>query len=473
MARLKFISLMVFILLALGAIGVVVLLPEKIDRQIEKEAFIPKQQEPASQPVDEGSESDVVQARAKIEAERLLGELLSQQTRLESEGIKVWGEQRLVTSYPDALARLAEGDAHFNRRQYDLAVEAYLKTKGLFDQLAASRPKRLEQSLRTGIAALERLDDEIAKQEFQIALSIDSQHAIAQNGLRRAQNLPRLLAQIEQGQAFESSGDYKAAYAAYAEAVALDAEYRPAQEHLSRIDGLLRAQNYKTAISKSLLALEQHHYAEARQHLAAARKLKADALEVSEIAQRLSAAEQNSVLEGLRQKAMQHEKSENWGQAIATYDEALRVGKNAVFAIDGQARAKQREALYQQLDYYLLQPERLQSTKPLAHAQKLLDVVLAIEDAGQQLRSKRDRLRALIDASQIEVAIVLRSDEKTDVTLYRTGHLGRFIEHRLMLRPGSYTAVGTRVGYRDVRVTFNVPLSGSAATILIRCEEQI
>ena len=50
----------------------------------------------------------------------------------------------------------------------------------------------------------------------------------------------------------------------------------------------------------------------------------------------------------------------------------------------------------------------------------------------------------------------LTSDELTTVTLYRVGALGAFASHDVELRPGTYTAIGSRDGYRDVRQTFTV-----------------
>ena len=50
----------------------------------------------------------------------------------------------------------------------------------------------------------------------------------------------------------------------------------------------------------------------------------------------------------------------------------------------------------------------------------------------------------------------LESDQLTSVTLYRVGALGAFAAKEVELRPGTYTAIGSRDGYRDVRQTFTV-----------------
>ncbi len=54
------------------------------------------------------------------------------------------------------------------------------------------------------------------------------------------------------------------------------------------------------------------------------------------------------------------------------------------------------------------------------------------------------------------IAVRLTSDQLTTVTLYRVGDLGAFASKEVELRPGTYTVIGSRDGYRDVRQTFTV-----------------
>jgi hypothetical protein len=52
--------------------------------------------------------------------------------------------------------------------------------------------------------------------------------------------------------------------------------------------------------------------------------------------------------------------------------------------------------------------------------------------------------------------------------------LGSFTTQTVELKPGSYTVVGTRDGYRDIRRTIRVEADGSGqAPVVIRCEEPI
>jgi hypothetical protein len=83
-----------------------------------------------------------------------------------------------------------------------------------------------------------------------------------------------------------------------------------------------------------------------------------------------------------------------------------------------------------------------------------------------------DLERALADA-RTTVTVQLESDGKTDLTVSRVGRLGTLTRRPLQLRPGTYTVVGSRPGYRDVRRQFTIAPRSPAQTVIVRCEEVI
>ena len=118
-------------------------------------------------------------------------------------------------------------------------------------------------------------------------------------------------------------------------------------------------------------------------------------------------------------------------------------------------------------------PERLQSADPLARARKVLSAAERIREAGPRLRRERAQLASIIDAAEQPVEVVLRSDGQTEITILKVQRLGVFDKRVLSLRPGVYIALGTRLGYRDVRVRVQVSPRAPGVTVDIRCEEAI
>ncbi len=91
----------------------------------------------------------------------------------------------------------------------------------------------------------------------------------------------------------------------------------------------------------------------------------------------------------------------------------------------------------------------------------------------RKLTRQRNTLASLLKKALIPVEVMLQSDDFTDVTVYQVARLGSFINHTLSLKPGKYTAVGSRDGYRDVRQEFQVILEQPLSPIVIQCREKI
>ncbi len=93
--------------------------------------------------------------------------------------------------------------------------------------------------------------------------------------------------------------------------------------------------------------------------------------------------------------------------------------------------------------------------------EQLLQQARTISPRGPVLKQQIEQLDRPAAAGQYtDRTVTLRSDEQTEVIVYKVARLGSFDQRELTLRPGTYTAVGSRTGYRDVRRTFTVRHEG-------------
>jgi hypothetical protein len=92
---------------------------------------------------------------------------------------------------------------------------------------------------------------------------------------------------------------------------------------------------------------------------------------------------------------------------------------------------------------------------------------------GPVLSRQLDQLDTLLKLANTPIDVTLRSDLETEVIVYKVARLGRFEQHQLQLRPGKYTAVGTRTGYRDVRRNFEISHQNPIGPVTIICTEKI
>jgi hypothetical protein len=115
----------------------------------------------------------------------------------------------------------------------------------------------------------------------------------------------------------------------------------------------------------------------------------------------------------------------------------------------------------------------LESDRHLENAVLLLQETSKIEPTGPRLAAKAEELSRLVKVAQTPVRVAIESDNLTDVAVYKVGRLGRFFSKDLPLRPGSYTVVGAREGYKDTRQTIAVKPGHAALHVVVICREKI
>ena len=226
-------------------------------------------------------------------------------------------------------------------------------------------------------------------------------------------------------------------------------------------------------MAAGLAALDRGELATARQAFEKAASLSPGSSAPAEGLARVEAAEQLETIAAHRRRAETLEQQEDWGGARTEYAAVLALDPAIRFAQVGEARAAGREEAMKALDQYLSQPERLSTEAVLDEARSALDRAREIPDPGSRLSERIDRLAHQVELAATPVRVVVISDGLTEVLVYRFGKLGRFERRELELRPGTYTVVGTREGYRDVRHKLQVAADGSTTPLTVLCEEKI
>lgn len=467
-SRFKLIALIGLVILLVGAFAVVIILPGRSAKKREQAQVTPEAGSVTPQaPLDEEL------ASKDREAQELLQKILELQARLENEGVKVWGAEPLVTSYQQVLTSLAKADAYLKDKLFDQALNGYHETIEKLEQLAASRPERIQRAMHAGDEAFAQLDSKLAEHHYEIALAADSANSEAQAGLQRARNLPQVLEHIEQGKFHESNGNLDLARQMYSNAVSLDKDFQPARVHLRDVEELILDRDFRSSMSDAISALNQEDIEQAQHALNIARNLRPDDAGVRDLEQQIKNTELRVKLQRLGEQALQYEQKEEWGMAAKVYNRVLEIDTNAGFAQQGKLRSEKYIELNQQVQNYLSNPDDLQAQEHMDHARKIYDVAAVRSDIGPKFRNKTEKLHHLIEMYNKPVSILIQSDGLTDVRIYRVGKLGRFIEHRLKLQPGNYKVHGARSGYRDVSISFTVPVVGEKITLKVYCKEKI
>ncbi len=455
--------------LVAAAAAVFVVLPRWVDGQQEAQP-VAEAPPPPEPPEDQGPVYTEAEMEAfRTEADGLLARLLNQQSQLDRRSASEWGGDEYLTYLE--LSRTGD-DAYLADAHYD-SVDAYGEALDLGEVLLERSAGLIDAALEAARAALEAGNSEVAEEQFALVLRIEPENAAATAGILRARNLAQVVALMREGNDLERSGDLEDAARAYREAVALDGLWAPARTALDTLQSRMTDMRFDALMSDGLNAMAAEEFADAQELFTRALALRPDSQDA--LNARLQ-AEQGRHLEQIalvEARGLAFELRERWQDAVDQYRSALETDSTLAFAQEGLARATYRVDLDLKLNNLIDNPDLLFDDNILRDAQMLVAEAEAATPAGPRLGEQVESLQTLLRLAATPLPVRLVSDELTEVTLYRVGRLGQFQVRDVELRPGAYTAVGSRPGYRDVRATFTVLPGQPLDPIRVECVEPI
>jgi tetratricopeptide (TPR) repeat protein len=463
-----YVALAVCILLALLVIFVLPLLIKPVDTPaviIQPESM--SDQSPAT--VQETPFKDAQLAKARRESQDVLSQLLEKQSYLEKRNIQQWDEP----AFQAALKKAAEGDRLYRQRQFDESQVAYRDALEQLSALEARIPQEISNTLTKGDEAFANGNADMAKALYQRVLAIDPANTQAESGIARTATLNEVLTLVTQANDALHEQQLEQAQDLFVQALTLDARHPEAIQGKEQVASLILERDFNGAMSRGFQALEKNQFSVAARAFRQALTLRpGDKAANSGLSQANNAAAQVTTKTRLN-KAAALEASEQWHQARDIYQQILAGDSSVVEARLGQIRSSTRASLSDDIDKILRAPLRLASPNVLEHARQLLQDAGGIQSPGPNHRQQVDRLGEVLIQAVTPVPVKLRSDNTTVVTLFKVGELGIFSEKQLSLKPGNYVVAGSRSGYRDVRVEFQVTPWGMSAPIEVICREPI
>ena len=463
-----------FVVLFALAAGVFIVLPRWVE---ESGSQVTGEQAAASTPVLEETEADTDDldvdledlAQEMAEADNVFERAIALRESLDAQSAGVWGG----AAYRDALEALSRGEEQMGRRAFTDAEASFRNALSEPESVRASSTRFAADAIRRGREALAAGSSTEAEDAFALALQIQPSNAEAKQGLKRAKVLDEVRNLVARGEELERRRDLEGAADSYRQAVGLDALARAAQQGLARIDSRASEEAFTRAMSEAVAALKRRDFEPARAGFERARAIKPDAPGVADGLEAVKEGERVQAIAAHREKAMVFEKRETWRLAEQQYQAVLDVDDAIRFAQEGKARAAVRAELSETLEFHIGHPERLSEDKILEEASAILDDASAVLNAGPKIEAQIARLTDLVAEFSTPVQVRLLSDGKTEVVVYKIGPIGKFATHALVLRPGTYTVVGRRQGYRDVRYRLVVHADTPPEPLDIRCQEEI
>ncbi len=388
---------------------------------------------------------------------------------LEKRGAGIWGGPEFAT----AKLRAAEAVGAFDAGDPSLAEDRLGQASKLLDTVAARAQPAFADYIAAGDEALAAEQVAAARQAFENARRIDSDDRRVAEGLRKVNALERVLPLLASAENSERSRNFERAERDFSAALALDSGNSRARTGLERVRAASGNDAYSRDVGQGFAALGAGRLDEARTAFERARIVRPQGTEASEGLARVNDAGRSRGYAALRSRASRLESEERWSEAAKEYESALASDPTLEFARTGRSRAQARADLAARLQDLLDRPDRLGAPAVRADAANLLERARSQTPSGPVLRSQISRLELLLPNFDRPVRLALESDNATQVAIQRVGSFGTFARREIELKPGKYTVVGTRSGFRDVRREVTVAPGQEIQTIAVRCVEPI
>jgi tetratricopeptide (TPR) repeat protein len=407
-------------------------------------------------------------AQAREQAQRALAAFVERQIQLEEAmSVGAWG----ADEYQAAKALAAAGDEAFVDEQFDAAIDQYRAAGEALGTLMSRGRELLERSVAEGLAALHARDQPRADTAFALAATIAPDDPRVAEGQRRAALIPEISALLRQARNEELAESWSAAEQTYARVANLDPATTGLDDARARVADGRRQDQLRALLSDGFAHLDAGRFDAARRAFQQALQLDAGNTVAEGALEQVGKRADLAELSRLRTDAERAAAEERWQDAADLYQQVLDRDSTIRFAQTGRAQALAQARSQAALQRIIDSPDRLSSDTLYEEAQTIVARAETLEPRGRRLAQQIADVRSILDTYAAPVAVLLRSDNRTRVTVSTVGELGSFAEKRLELRPGSYTVVGSRDGCRDVRT--RILVRPNMTPVDIRCVDTL
>jgi tetratricopeptide (TPR) repeat protein len=320
-----------------------------------------------------------------------------------------------------------------------------------------------------GQRALAKGEKEEAKKAFQAALEKSPGTEVATTGLKRAENIDRVFALLQQGDKLEKEAQYAEAAESYKKAFALDALSAAAQEGQSRASRLEKETKFANAKATADAAVKVKDWTKAIAEFQVALKVYPQKTDVqTQLKSAKESAHREAVQKALA-KGFAHEKAYQWREAREAYNETMELEPELADAKEGYTRAGTVIRALLQYERYIEAAEQFSNKADFQSAIRRFNEAMAVKPSYLVNSDRVQQLHELLMAQNKAVEVTFKSDGNTWVSIANFRTPSKFETSVIKMLPGDYQVVGRRKGYRDIEMLLQVRNGTTPPTVTVAC----
>ncbi|NQZ81327.1 MAG: hypothetical protein HRT52_09970 [Colwellia sp.] len=457
------------LLILLSVLYIVVFtLPKNVQlpQQVNTEDFI---KEEMKKPINVSPWQEAQLAKNRKSAQDILSKVLKKQKILEDKQVKIWAKEDFL----DAISVAESGDVHYRLQEFEQALNNYQLTLKQLQLIEDRLESTFNQYYQSGVIALEESNQQLAISELTVALNIKPDDEQALIAIKRSEVLQDVIKFVDKSTVLIAEQQFDAAKDKLLQAKKIDGRSALVKQQLNLVNEKIIERNYSRSMSQGYMHLNKQEYTQALQYFSTAKKIKPTVTDPTKAITETKNKQKQSIIALKTQQAKKDELTESWPKAIVLYEQILALDNTLMSARIGLIRTQSRDKLDIELNNIINQPQRLTNSGVYLQATKTLKDAKQIKNTKSKLNQQITSISRLLQQLTIPIPLFITSDNQTQVTLNRFGELGNFTNKELQLKPGEYTFVGSRNGYRDVRHKVTIMPNSPQHTIEISCREKV
>ncbi|MEX0614349.1 MAG: hypothetical protein WD177_00450, partial [Methylophaga sp.] len=361
----------------------------------------------------------------------------------------------------------------FAASNYAKAYSSITQLITLAENTIVDSQSQFTEAMQTAQNAFDSNDYPNAKQAIDKALILDTRSADAKKLAGRVAQLPEINDLLTQINTANAENNRQRERDLINQLLKLVPERDALKQRSQQLTTAINNDNFQQQINQAYQALENANISAAQGALDKAKQLYPDRAEVRDLSQAIQQAAQDQQLRQLQTAAANAQAADNW-TAVQTHRQQIQSLLPADKAnADQLAAANKIVSLQQQIDAALAAPLRLSNQSVASDAEALLAEARNYQTQSATLAAKSQQLASVLTAANQPVAVEVRSDNQTFISVRGVGNVGVTDAKTIQLKPGNYTFEGKRTGYKSKLKEVQVPLDKASISVTLICDEAI
>ncbi|MES2696617.1 MAG: hypothetical protein V4773_24320 [Verrucomicrobiota bacterium] len=330
----------------------------------------------------------------------------------------------------------------------------------------------VRENLLAGQKNLSMGEKEAARKSFQAAMEKSPGNEVAVAGLKRAENIDRVYALLQQGAKLEADKQYAQAAESYQKAFALDAFSAAAQEGQARAARLEKETKFAAAKNAADAAFQAKDWGKAISEFESALKVYPKKPDVTASLKSARESAHKEAVQKALTKAFDYEKNYQWKEAREAFNEVVQLQPDQAEAKEGYTRVGTIIRALLNYERYVEAAEQLANKADFQGAIKRFNEAMAVKPSYLVNSERVNQLHNTLMAQNKPVEVTFNSDGNTWVVISSFRQPEKFASKVIKILPGDYEVIGRRSGYNDVQMLLQVRNGTPPPVVTVACTVQ-